>query len=518
MSVSERSQATNGGAPEGPWSSSYQEEKQAANERVMKLAAARNGGPPPIPRQLASGSQGGFWSPSGPSRVPSAPRERFAGPAQGSGEDWPPGAPMRIPGATAVAVTRGDVGVKTSRGKDLDVHELLKREAFASPNDACDDHFEKNRPCPNDIYGISDQYVNLDSWVKDQSRSVPAQGIFSWNFMVQGVSRDQDVGVRDKVDTVVSIQLSSFMIPLLVPGTQMTNPFPAAGGGLVAGFPQLDMGAEVFPAGSSGNVLGYTFNELPYVGQITIELREIGLQAISLNGGVRYHFVADVIPVYAPQGTLSTQLGVAVGNVNPYPIALRVVPQPFHDQYNFTDPIQDIHGLTLAFRSFNIPLTFPLDTVIGAQAFTSSADYPYLMFSLPVGKDDWGPTIRWLQALAGQTRVFISGFRSGNAPIDNWVNQAPSLLTNLPPGAAAGITVDSVNVAESVPEQTIAIRLGPLIHVEPLVPSPPAAGEAVAIRSSTPVTIRFAMARMQIPVRFRRIVQRLTNYAIHASA
>src|SRR5579863_2228369 len=190
-----------------------------SKEQAMRQESRRGGPPQMLSRMtrrinhLQSGSQ------------PSVPRERFSGRSpQGDDEDWPPNAPVAIDDVTSVAKNHGQVAVKTSRGKEIDIHELLKREAFAASSASCDSHFEKNRPCPDEVYGTSDQYVMLDSWVKDLSRSDPSNGVFSWNFMVQGVSQDQNIGVKDKIDTVTGIQLGSFVIPALTSGNQMLNP------------------------------------------------------------------------------------------------------------------------------------------------------------------------------------------------------------------------------------------------------------------------------------------------------
>ncbi len=461
-----------------------------------------------MPPRMA-GQRGHVWTES----QPAIPRERFSGrPPQGDDEDWPPDAPIAIDDVTSVAKTHGQVAVRNSRGKEIDIHELLKREAFAATSAACDSHFEKNRPCPDEVFGTSDQYVILDSWVKDLGRSVPSRGEISWNFMVQGVSQDQNVGVKDKIDTVVGVQIGSFMIPTAVPGLQMTNPFNSH---FIPGFPLLDKGSEVFAPPDPGATMGYTFGFFPYIGRITIELREIGLQSISQRGGIRYHFEADVVPVFPTQGTLSTAVGgSAVAALNPNPQALRVVPLPGFDTYIFTDPIKDIHGLTLIFRSVDQILPLPLDVIIGVTAIATPGTWPHLALSLPLSKEDYGPTVRWLFNNLGLTRIFISGFQSGNAVIDNWVNQAPGLLSQLPTGAVPGIGLNGLDLGSSVTDQNVTITLSPQVNISPLVPAAPPANTVVTIPSKTAITVRFSASRMRIPVRFRRVVQRLTTYGV----
>lgn len=471
----------------------------------------RRGGPPQMPPRMI-GRRNHLWIGS----QPTIPRERFSGRSpQGDDEDWPPDAPVAIDDVTSVAKTHGQVAVKNSRGKEIDIHELLKREAFAASSAACDSHFEKNRPCPDEVFGTSDQYVILDSWVKDLGQSIPSRGIISWNFMVQGVSQDQNVGVKDKIDTVVGIQIGSFTIPTAVPGQQMTNPL----GGLqfIPGFPLLDKGTEKFDplTDPSGSTMGYTFGFFPYIGRITIELQEIGLQSISQRSGVRYHFEADVIPVFPTQGTLSTAVGgSSVAAINPQPQALRVVPLPGFDTYIFTEPIKDIHGLTLVFRSIDQIIPFPLDVITGVTAIVTSGTWPYLGLSLPLDKNDYGPTGRWIFNLVGLTRVFISGFQSGNAEIDNWVNQAPGMLSQIPTGAVPGIGINGLDTGSSTTDVNFTITLSPQVKISSFVPVKPVGATVVQIPSKTPITVRFSASRIRIPMRFRRVVQRLTTYGV----
>ena len=285
----------------------------------------------------------------------------------------------------------------------------------------------------------------------------------------------------------------------------------------IPGFPLLDKGTEKFDplTDPSGSTMGYTFGFFPYIGRITIELQEIGLQSISQRSGVRYHFEADVIPVFPTQGTLSTAVGgSSVAAINPQPQALRVVPLPGFDTYIFTEPIKDIHGLTLVFRSIDQIIPFPLDVITGVTAIVTSGTWPYLGLSLPLDKNDYGPTGRWIFNLVGLTRVFISGFQSGNAEIDNWVNQAPGMLSQIPTGAVPGIGINGLDTGSSTTDVNFTITLSPQVKISSFVPVKPVGATVVQIPSKTPITVRFSASRIRIPMRFRRVVQRLTTYGV----
>ncbi len=120
---------------------------------------------------------------------------------------------------------------------------------------------------------------------------------------------------------------------------------------------------------------------------------------------------------------------------------------------------------------------------------------------------------RWVFNNIGQTRVFISGFQSGNAAIDNWMNQSANLIDNLPSNAVPGIGINGLDTGTTTEGQNFSITLSPQVDISPLVPAaPPTNNPVTLIPSKTPITVRFSASRVRIPCRFRRIVQRLTNY------
>lgn len=410
--------------------------------------------------------------------------------SQGDGEDWPANARVAIKDTSAVAVTHGDVAVRVSRGHGIDIHELLKREAFASPNHACDDHFEKNRPCPDAVYGISDQYMVLDSFEKLET-SIPAAGDFRFNFMVQGVTQNQTIGVRDVVSTVIAIQVGTFFIPTIYPYQYVLNP-PTPASPLTSGLPGLFQNGPNLATSAYQDPLAGPLSQIPYGGRITLELREIGLQSYSDRGGVRHHFEFDAVPVFAASGSLSTEIAepiIGPAFAPPPLVGMRLVPLPAWDHFFFTDPIQDIQGLSLLFRNPDFPVQFPQDIVYGAQAFTDNTRWPGIVFTIPAGPAPQGTSA----LISPNDRVIISGFTSGNAVIDSYINRTQGLAV----GSASDL---------------MSISLNPSVDISPLVPTRPAPGVQTPIPSSARVNIAIPKNRIRIPMRFRKVVQRLTNY------
>ncbi|NBQ43703.1 MAG: hypothetical protein EBU23_14875, partial [Mycobacteriaceae bacterium] len=184
----------------------------------------------------------------------------------------------------------------------LDIHELLKREAF----DGDPRHFEQQRPAPvgagPNIVGVSDQYVVLDSFQK-LAGSDTAAGEFHWNFMVQGVTGAEVIGVHDRVDTVIEMQFSSIFMPPLPPLPYLAAAEPAASGlallqnnNVIAAppgaAPAMSFGAD--PATGATNsawASSWAFDPQSQLalGQFTLQVSEAGLQSISDYGGARHH-------------------------------------------------------------------------------------------------------------------------------------------------------------------------------------------------------------------------------------
>lgn len=423
-------------------------------------------------------------------------------------------------------------------GDIFDLHELQKGEIFGGDSAAGDNHFEKQRPSPAAPHGSSYQYVTLDSWEKDLAASDSARSIFGWNFMVQGVSGAGNIGTSDTLDAITEVTLESFTIPNFLPGQQMQN--PGYGTGFLTpyyfpGFPGLfaDALVDLHPL----SVLTSTFGWFPYTGRVTIQLHGTGLQAITQagiggapdGGQFRYHFEADVIPFFATQGTLSTALGGGLPlpyDDFPLPAGLRVVPLPGFERYAFTEPLRDLHGLTVSFHSVDRRLSLPVDVLTGGTAYTSSGFWPFLGFTFPVKQADFGATWRFLFSCtatgfgAPSGQLMFSGLATADPEVNGWVNQAPGLVASIPQFFAPGVSIatletDIFNIEFGVNtvQDAIAFTIAPLVDISKLVPAPPPFGTVVEIPSATPITVRFALARVRIPLRFKREVARLTNYS-----
>lgn len=339
--------------------------------------------------------------------------------------------------------------------RPVDVHELLKREVFfRKGGDGC----ASDSP-PADARGLSDQYMVLDSFHKSRAGSRPEEGVFKFNFMIQGVTGDQVIGVVDRLDTVIGIETGAFCVPRLLP-----DEFDP--GRIVAEDPALEaLGLEedpAVPAPDPAAPLGDPRTQLPFCGRITMFLREIGLQSYSDSNSRRHHFE------FAAE---------AAGD------RLKLTPPtPCARYFLFTNPIQDVHGLTVCFFNPDQPVKFPPDVLYGAAAENSPGGKLIFEYADPTG----------LLFLAAGDRVFVRGFRSENVLLDRWVGR--------PEGHLVGTVTPG-------PGNRVSFPLSPGPTALNALGIPPG-----AIRSQGEIAIYVAKNRIRIPLRFRRVVDRVTNF------
>jgi hypothetical protein len=384
----------------------------------------------------------------------------------------------------------------------VDIHEILKRQAFAAPYSSCDeDHFERNRPGPKGVYGVSDQYMILDTFVKLPESDI-SRGEFRWNFIIQGSTSEEALGVNDKIDNVIQIQLGTFSMPIL-PEVQYTlQPAPVAPTGTdqlvliqnnnnaVAPFSPT-LVPNVVPYGQyppsllippNNTIIPWVNNpytQFPFFDRFTIQLREAGLQSYSDRNGARHHF----------EYFLSTPTGIV--STNPNMLLAMPHSRSQWDTYTFTDPLTDVHGLTLIFRNPDIPMRFLPDCLydVTLESDAAAAPGPFLRINAPGHNLNMGD------------RVFIKGCRTGNNRLDTYINRPEGHVAagdpSLPP-LAPGVPIVLANPN--------LFYLDPAISIIDLTVQVPVLPQIV--------TVCIAKRRMCIPIRFRRIIPGLTNYII----
>lgn len=354
-----------------------------------------------------------------------------------------------------------------TRGKKLDVKELLKKEMFLSKSRACDDHFEKSRPCPDGVKGVADSLIMFDSFEKTEE-SDPAKGIFKFNLMVQGVTRDQAIGIKDKIETIIEMQMGPFTIPLLSAVAYTLND-PVTNTGL----PRLIANG----APPTDGALGVPLTQLPFSDKITILVKEMDSQCYISRLNTKYHFEMDC-KLRVPQG------GGTADRIDLTPAT--------HgwDTYVFTDPIKSGDGFTFVFRNPDKEVKFPPDCLYGITAQTNAAQL--LQFNA-VG-----------HGLVAGDRFNVKGFTSGNSIIDNYVKRLDGLIVG-----AGGLTANTFRPNPDVDLTPLGLPINTQI-VPPA--AAPMTDNTTPVPPSTRIDILIAKNRVRIPMRVRGVVERLTNY------
>ncbi len=360
-----------------------------------------------------------------------------------------------------------------TRGEGIDTHELLKRQAFESPNDASDNHFEKSRPSPDAVYGEAMSYIEFDSWEQAPS-SQPNAGRFDWNMMVQGSTGNQVIGVKELPSTIIQAQIGPFNVPAPAPYAYTLNALAVIGPanqfivtppgvGANSALPILTANG----AAPSADALTSTLSQIPFGNKVTIELAKQGLQSFSDSKNARHHF-----EMQATHQIITTSTGtLAAGGT--------LVLTPLHnmDVFTWTDPIQSIQGVTLTFRNPDYPINFPTSVLTNVAASVDAAAQ-LLTFTTPKA-----------HGLVAGDRIQIAGYATGNATMDNYVNGTTGLLVG-----AAGLTSTAFRLNPDVNTDLYGLALG------------------AAIPSSTSITVYIVKNRIRVPMYFRGVIQRLSNY------
>jgi len=346
---------------------------------------------------------------------------------------------------------------------DDDVEERLKLDMFKSDEPACDNHAQKNVPCPDGTVGYVPVVCTLDSWYKREN-SDPARGIFGWNMNVQSPPQDDEsIGVFELPQTIVRATVGNFSIVLPAPEPYQLNAVFAANQSL----PVLTVNTGAPTADS----VALPRTQIPFSNRVYMLVNEWS-QCFYGQNGVRYHFIFDVLTVTAYR--------------------LQLVPVQGFSQFVFTDPQRDVHGLTVQFTTPDLPLSLPQDVFTNVQVSVSAAGN-FLTFTIPGhGLSGGAPA-----AYSDADRIMIKGLQITNATVPaNYLGVLNTYLSN-PAGfivGVGGLTTDQ-------------FRLNPDVDVSQFGLAP-----NTVLSTRGPVTVRVARRRIQLPMRFDCVAQRLTNF------
>jgi hypothetical protein len=240
----------------------------------------------------------------------------------------------------------------------------------------CTDHTIAGQPNPCD-YGVSYQYIYLDSWEKLESSNL-AEGEIEFNFSIQGATKNQNIGVGDMLSNVIGMTIDDFHFPVLNEFEYISNDATPL---LYNQYPRLVPKLGAPPAGS--------LTQMPFFDTILLGFRELFSQSYSTRNNGRFHFELE--------STLS-----ADGK------SYKLSPGLVCPIFNFTEKINDINGLTLVFRTPDYPLTLQEDVFYDAVFRINGVE-------LEIYKPGHG--------LLTHDRIYIEGFNTTDPVMDRYMNR-----------------------------------------------------------------------------------------------
>jgi hypothetical protein len=265
-------------------------------------------------------------------------------------------------------------------------------------------HTELNLPNPSLPHGFSDQYLILDTFRKNPTSDI-TNGVFQFNLMIQGATDKFVIGVRERLNNIVEMQIGAFYIQALPP-----HPLPSDM--TLNGFSTLITGSTSFPQYFPGQ-------------EITVQVAECGTQSISDIKGNRHHFDLTINYNTITTSTGNTYAPIASPDLN------------YWDSYKFTDPIMDITSLTLVFRSPDIGLSFLPDVYYNCP---TTYTLGVLSFNIPN------------HGLNPDDVIIIEGFTSNYQQANNIINSSSGILVGLVPDVNSFQTNPKFTFAPTIPD------------------------------------------------------------------
>ena len=302
---------------------------------------------------------------------------------------------------------------QTESNDSIDIHELLKHQVYDekitplnknSYNTGAQsgEWIQQNKPYTGQSFGISDQYLVLDSFLKSPESNL-SKGEFMWNLAVQGVTTESPnlTGVLDILSTVIEITIGSFAMPILpdvpypLPNSIINTAFISNGITLIQNNDTKVTG-QTGPTGSPPpneaplldkdqypkGVINYTpwisnpLSQTPFGNAITIQIKEAGIQSISALDGIRYHFEYIVWYPSYDDGTNPGQTRASAAYTN-------------SNIYIFTEPLIDLQTISLIFRNPTFPIIFDPDIIdckisMVFNTISYMDKYPYTQYITPI--------------------------------------------------------------------------------------------------------------------------------------
>lgn len=359
-----------------------------------------------------------------------------------------------------------------------DIREILKKISnIQMPGHGCKcgNHANKSKPCPSEHVGLEISYILLDSNIKNQIRSDPSRGIYSWDLNIQGVSStniaNSGIGIRDKISNIIAVSIDEFCMAGPKSIAYIDNPGPTN-----INLPILIQNAA--PYANSDETVNAKMNKVPFCDLVTIEYSETGRQSFPGPSDTRFQWIMK-----------------AEQDVNDEKVMFLNHLNQNKSTYYFTDTIQEMDKVTLKFRGVDKLLCIPDDILYAAT----------ISFELFAGPKYYLTFVYPNHGLVVNDRIFINGYNYIN-PTDattiayskkviKWINRDEGHLVG-----ANGITDD-------------VFRLNPDIDITSIIQTD-GMGNVINLESSVQIDIMVAKRRILIPMKVYSVTQRVTNYNV----
>lgn len=343
---------------------------------------------------------------------------------------------------------------------------------------------------PDDgTWGISDQYVILDSWEKIEDSDI-SSGQLKFSFGLKQPTAKSILGVNADLSNVIEAQIGTFYLPSIpiLPyilndnADELGNPLPVPD----PNRPRMSMNVAV---PEQVTLIGSSQSMACFSGRLGIEMQELNTQSIIGLNGTRYHF------------EMEAELAPLLNNVIVSPIST------CWSKFIFTEPITSIPKLTINIKNPDEGIFLPPDVLYNVTPFIAANSTGQPVISFRITKQNHNILVN--------DRIFIRfvDFTNGESdPLFKKVDKETNKIEGFLVGMDGTTVIDKNYIMSSTIEET-TIRTNPEINIWDIVQTNPTKYYIGKVLSSaTRVNICIAKNRIRIPIRFRKVVTKLTNY------
>lgn len=347
-------------------------------------------------------------------------------------------------------------------GKYVDLHDRLKQSMLR------DLRLEQK-----DEVGIADHYFMLDSFNKDRSSRTDL-GEFKWAISYQGVTREGFVGISDKPESIIEVEVYDFSMPIIIEQTDAATFSTFVVETVANNLDILPVKTQYPPELFQDNEVGTTFvapwihnpvSQIPYDGRMVMQIKELGLQGFDMKSA-KHQFEMQMRYTASMNGTSPRQLQVKTDKI-----------------FQLTDPLREMSAITLNFRNPDHPISFQPDCLY-------SVPMTFILYNTK-----YYPKFTYFgHSLLHGDRVFITGCDTKTRELDAYINRNRGHL-----------------VTKSI-ESGDTILPGMPIEDETYFGLSSSPGLPATIPGTFYVDIYIARRRLRIPIRMRGLLSKGANF------